>query len=357
MSSTDVKTLPTPVGDEPQMIDVVIPAFNEENHISECLDQIDAQDYPRDRIRIFVTDAGSADRTADKVAARQEHDDRITLVTGRGRLNAGQALNASIELGNSSIIARVDAHTYIESDYLSQAVRILGELEQDVGLVGGQPKQVGDTKFGEAVAAARGSKFGVGNSVYSDRRERAFVETVQGGVYRREALAAVGGFATNMLVSEDEESAYRLTQAGYKVLLDTSLRFRYTTRSSWKAVFRQHMNYGRSRVRVVQAHPGSMRARYAVPAVFVSTLVGSITMSARSRAARAVLLTVAGTYSAAATVSAVQATDGDLRAAGRVAGCYSAQHLGYGLGLFRGIGTAAVSALGVADSQHAVTKR
>lgn len=340
-------------------IDVVIPAFNEEGHIDECLDTIEAQDYPPELVSIYVVDAGSTDHTAEVVAKRAIDNPRIELVSGRGRLNAGMALNAGIEPGSSPIIARVDAHTYIEPDYLSRSVEVFAEVDDDVALIGGQPLQVGETRFGEAVAVARGSRFGVGNSVYADRRTRAFVETVQGGVYRRDALAEIGGFATDMLVSEDEECAFRLTQAGYRVLLDTSVRFRYTTRSTWVALFRQHLNYGRSRVRVLRAHPSSLRWRYLVPSGFVGTVAVLALLGLRHPRARRMLAGVLGLYGAGAVVSARQAA-AQAEAPHqwwRVVGCFTAQHLGYGLGLFRGLSSAVSEALGGGEAPAAVTRR
>ena len=131
--------------------------------------------------------------------------------------------------------------------------------------VGAQPEQVGETPFGEAVALARGSSFGVGASVYADERTRADVDTIQAGVYRRAPLEEVGGFRTDMLVGEDEELNWRLKKAGYRLVLDTSVRFVYTTRSSWRAVFRQHRNYGQSRVRVLAAHPDFLRPYHLAP--------------------------------------------------------------------------------------------
>ena len=56
------KTLPT--------VDVVVPAFNEEGHVDRCLDAIFAQDYPADRYRVWVVDAGSTDETARVVRDR-----------------------------------------------------------------------------------------------------------------------------------------------------------------------------------------------------------------------------------------------------------------------------------------------
>ena len=94
---------------------------------------------------------------------------------------------------------------------------------------------------------------------------RADVDTIQAGVYRRAPLEEVGGFRTDMLVGEDEELNWRLKKAGYRLVLDTSVRFVYTTRSSWAAVFRQHRNYGQSRVRVLAAHPDFLRPYHLAP--------------------------------------------------------------------------------------------
>ena len=221
-------------------VDVVVPAFNEEGHVNRCLDAIFAQDYPGDRYRVWVVDAGSTDETAKVVLDRAARDPRLALVNGQGRLNAAQACNLGIQQGSSELIARVDAHTYLYPDYLRRAAELLEEEGPTVCCVGAQPEQVGETPFGEAVALARGSSFGVGASVYADERTRADVDTIQAGVYRRAPLEQVGGFRTDMLVGEDEELNWRLKKAGYRLVLDTSVRFVYTTRSSWRAVFRQH---------------------------------------------------------------------------------------------------------------------
>ncbi len=337
--------------------DVVIPAFNEADHIESCLEHVVAQDYPAELVTIYVVDAGSTDDTRERVEKWQANDERIHLISGRGRLNAGQAVNAGVEAGESEYIARVDAHTYIEPDYLSASAAVFASVDDDVALIGGQPTQVDETAFGEAVSHARRSPFGVGDSVYADKRTRAFVETVQGGVYRRTALAGVGGFATTMLVSEDEELAYRLTQAGFKVLLDTSLRFRYTTRSTWTALFRQHVNYGRSRVRVLSAHPGSFHLRYAVPLGFVLTLGGLIVLAPVRAWARTALAGLVTLYLGSASAAAFRSATDARRLVPRVVGCFTAQHLGYGIGLLRGIGTSVATGLGLTKPSDAVTRR
>lgn len=319
-------------------IDIVIPAFNEETHLDRCLDCVFSQEYPPHLVRVWVVDAGSTDATLEIARRRAAQEPRLTVITGRGRLNAGEALNAGIEEGDAELIALVDAHTFIEPDYLALAAGVMAEVGSYLGCVGGQPNQVGETKFGKGVALARRSRFGVGGSIYSDRRERAFVDTVQGGVYRRTALKEIGGFATTMLVSEDEECNWRLRKAGYLVLLDTGLRFTYSTRSAWSAVARQHCNYGRSRVRVVRAHPDYLRPRHLAPPTFVAVTAALTLGAAFSARARVALAAVLASYGAGAAAASLAAARGqDLSLAPYVAASFTAQHLGYGVGVLGGI--------------------
>ena len=338
-------------------VDVVVPAFNEEGHVNRCLDAIFAQDYPGDRYRVWVVDAGSTDATARVVRERAADDRRLALVNGHGRLNAAQACNLGIQQGRSELVARVDAHTYLYPDYLRRAAELLTEEGPAVCCVGAQPEQVGETPFGEAVALARGSSFGVGSSVYADNRVRADVDTIQAGVYRRGPLEEVGGFRTDMLVGEDEELNWRLKKAGYRLVLDTSVRFIYTTRSSWRAVFRQHRNYGQSRVRVLAAHPDFLRVYHLAPPGLVATLGGLALAAPVSRRARRGLLGLALVYGTGAAAASISASRSRPELAPRLFACFPAIHLGYGVGVIEGVAQKLGSRLGVGQPPTAVRQR
>jgi succinoglycan biosynthesis protein ExoA len=346
------------VSDRPP-IDVVVPAYNEASDIGMCLDSILAQDYLENIARIFVVDAGSEDETVGIVQRRTESEPRIVLLTGNGRLNAAEAFNLGFRAGDAPIVARVDAHSSIAPDYLSRAADIFATEDGRLACVGGQPEQVGVTPFGRAVAYARGSRFGVGGSVYADRRARAYVDTVQAGVYRREALDAVRGFATTMLVGEDEEVNWRLRRAGWSILLDRSLSFRYRTRSSWREVFRQHRNYGQSRALVVAAHPDFLRPRHLAPAALVvagAALGAAALVKGRARSAELVL---AAAYASAAVVAGRRAADrgGEPQLSLEVSKAFAAMHLGYGVGLLEGGIRLAAARLGLGTPPRRVGSR
>jgi hypothetical protein len=160
---------------------------------------------------------------------------------------------------------------------------------------------------------------------------------VQCGVYRRQAVVRVGGFDPAMVYGEDEELNWRLRRAGYRILLAEGMRFHYVTRSTWRAALRQYSNYGEARVRVVDKHPEFLRWHHLVPAAGVAGGVVLVSSAPFSAAARRLLRATASGYAAAACLAAASATDGDLALAPRVAAAFAALHLGYGIGVLRGI--------------------
>ena len=316
-------------------IDVVVPALDEEGHIARCLDRILAQDYPAELVRIWVVDAGSTDGTVAIVAERAAREPRLAVVPNQSgeRLNAAQAVNRGVAAGEAELIARVDAHTYLAPDYLSAAVAAFATADPETACVGGQPEQVGETAFGRAVALARGSRVGVGGSVYADRRGRAAVDTVQAGVYRRADFERLDGFDPSVPFGEDEELNWRLRQGGSQILLDTNLSFEYVTRSTWKALFRQHRNYGESRAHVVSLHPDYLRPYHLAPAVLVSAFALTAAAAPWSRHGRRALAALAAVYGGTALAGGIAASRPEPRLAPRVAAAITAMHLGYGVGM------------------------
>jgi hypothetical protein len=217
---------------------------------------------------------------------------------------------------------------------------------------------VGDTRFGRGLALARRSRLGVGGSVYADKRTRAYVDTVQGGVYRRSALAAVGGFATNMLVGEDEELNWRLRRAGYRILLSSDLRFRYTARSTWGAAFRQYRHYGQSRARVLSAHSSFLRPRHIAPSALVVAATVMAAAAPASSAARRALGGLLVGYAATALAGGVLvAPGGDPVLAAVASTSFPALHLGYGVGFLEGLGQVAWASAGRNELSVAVRRR
>ena len=90
------------------LVSIVIPALNEEQALSACLDSVLGQTHRE--LEVLVLDGGSTDRTRELVAQYQAVDDRVRLIENPGRI-APAALNVAVRAMRSDWLLRVDGHT------------------------------------------------------------------------------------------------------------------------------------------------------------------------------------------------------------------------------------------------------
>lgn len=249
-------------------VSVVIPMRNESASIRECLDSILAQDYPADRFEVIVVDGESDDDTPAIVGEYARRDSRVRLAANPGRI-VPTGMNVGIRSARGSVITRVDGHTRIAPDYVRTGVETLQRTRADN--VGGPMNAVGGGTFGDAVALATSSRFGVGSYFHFGTEERS-VDTVYMGMWPRSAFERVGLFDEELVRNQDDELNYRIRKAGGKIVLNPQMRSRYQNRQGVRRLARQYFQYGEWKVRVLQKHPRQMSWRHFVPPVFVATL-------------------------------------------------------------------------------------
>jgi succinoglycan biosynthesis protein ExoA len=314
---------------------IVMPIRNEAGHVDRALDAIEAQSYPADRIEIVVVDGGSTDGTLDAVRAHVARDGRLRILGG-ATVNTPLAMNLGIDATDAPFVAKIDGHGWINEPYLAIAI---GELTSDdrLGCVGGRVVPEATTRVEQAIAHARFSILGVGGGVYTLDARTQLAETVQCGVYRRQALVDAGPFDPELQYGEDEELNHRLRAAGWGILMNPGMRFTYRVRSSIGALFRQYFRYGRARVAVIRKHPAFFRLKHAVPAAVLVTLLVSAALAVVVPPRWPFLLpwvVYSATVAVGATVLAVRHR---FSRADLIALSLAALHLGYGLGTMRGL--------------------
>jgi cellulose synthase/poly-beta-1,6-N-acetylglucosamine synthase-like glycosyltransferase len=316
---------------DPPIVDVVISTFDEERDIERSLDAVLAQSCPA---LITVVDGGSRDRTPEILRRRAASEPRLRVIADGVRRSLPAALNLALSQTHLPFVAKVDARTFLAPDFLARALAVLWEAgAEDVACAGGQPEQFGTTRFGEGLARARTSVYGVGGSGYADHRPRADVQSVQCGVYRRTALDQVGRFDPTLQYGEDDELNWRLRVMGWRIVRDERIRFRYLTRPSWRSAFRQYRNYGRARVAVWEKHPGFLRPYHLAPSAALLAAVSLAVLAPFSREARACGMAGAALYGLGALVAAAAGAQGRVDRVPHTIAAFTALHGGYGLGL------------------------
>jgi len=254
------------------LVSVIIPMRNEAAHIAYCIDSVLAQDYPADRLELIVVDGDSNDNSAEVLRA---YGERLRVLSNPSRI-VPTAMNIGIRAARGDVIARVDAHTVLAPDYIRVGVETLARTAADN--VGGPMRTVGGGRWGDAIALAMSSRFGIGAYFHfaSDDRE---VDTVYMGMYPRAVFERIGLFDEELVRNQDDELNYRLRKEGGRIFLTTRMRSRYQNRQSLKTLARQFFQYGWWKVRVLQKHPAQMSPRHFVPPAFVISLAVTIAMT------------------------------------------------------------------------------
>jgi SAM-dependent methyltransferase len=310
-----------------------MPVRDEAACIETTLASLLAQDYPADRFEVVVLDGRSRDDTRERIAAVARRDARVRLFDNPGVI-VSTALNLGFGRARGDWVVRADGHSTYAPDYVKAAMRAARASGADV--VGGpmlaHPRLA---PFQQAVAAALGSRCGMGGAAFHFADRSGPAESVYLGTWRRDALARFGGFHEELVRDEDDEWFARARRLGAKVWLDPSIRSSYVPRATAGALLRQYFEYGLWKPSALRCVPGSWRWRHLVP----SALVAALVLPLLAGVPRFVLL--AALAYAAALVAGVASTRGQagrgLRAALRQAAVFALMHLGYGVGFFAGL--------------------
>ena len=254
-------------------VSVVIPARDDEQWLPAALEAILSQDYEGD-VEILVAD-GSDGLTTDQLLC--ERFPQVRRVPNPDQ-NTPSGLNRAIAAAHHDVIVRCDARSVFPPDYISRSVETL--LRTGAATVGGRQDAVGTTKFERVVGLATTTWLGVGDARYRLGGREGPTDTVYLGVFRRDALTAVGGFDESLLRNQDYELNWRLRKSGETVWFDPELVVEYRPRGTWADLARQYFEYGLWKRVVLFRHPGSLRLRQLPAPILLLLLLASCLLGA-----------------------------------------------------------------------------
>jgi len=316
-------------------VSVVIPCRNEREHIEACVRSMLGQQAPAGGFEVIVADGMSDDGTRDILNRISLEDARLRVVDNWERITPS-GMNAGIVAARGRYVAIAGAHSRYAPDYLCESVIVLEDTHADN--VGGAVICEAHSLVQRAAAAAHHSPFSVGGARWHDTDYEGPADTVFGGVYRREVFDTIGLFDAELARNQDDELNLRLTRAHGKIWQSRRIRSWYSPRRTLRALFRQYLQYGYWKVRVIQKHRIPASPRHLVPGAFVICLATLPLAAIFWSAAGLAWLALAGFYalcSAIASMMAARRAGWDLLWV--MPFVFGAYHFGYGVGFLLGI--------------------
>jgi succinoglycan biosynthesis protein ExoA len=310
------------------LVSVIMPARNERLTIDQALDAVLSQalDGP---LEVVVADGRSDDGTRELLDRRAAADARIVVVENPAQ-GTTQGLNVLLGAARGRYVMRVDGHTIVPPGYVDA---MLGHLRSGrAEAAGGLQIAIGRGRFGRAVAALHGSRFGIGGGRHHHADQPEYVDHITQGAYVTDVCRSIGGFDERWVRNQDCEFDLRYAAAGCRLLLDPSLGYHWYVRETPRGLSKQYFQYGYWRCRTLGRHPSSMRVWWLAPPGLVAALGVSAVLVVTPVGAWA-FAGVAGAYAAAVvagTASMVPRTG--VRAAPSLAVALATIHLSWGSG-------------------------
>ena len=207
---------PLPESRTPQLVTVLIPAFNEEKVIVATIERILASDYPN--LEVLVIDDGSKDHTAYIARSHFAREPRVGVISipNGGKANA---LNVGLANAQGAVVVALDADTQFETVTISRLVRWF--TDPTIGAVAGNAK-VGNRI--NMITRWQALEYIVAQNL--ERRALSALDTltvVPGavGAWRRDVLRELGGFPADTL-AEDQDLTIAIQTRGYRVHFDST---------------------------------------------------------------------------------------------------------------------------------------
>lgn len=232
-------------------VSIIIPCYQEEKFIKKCLLSLINNNYPKEKIEILVIDGGSTDKTREIVKKILNQYSFVRLIDNEKRYQSF-ALNKGIKECNGEIIIRCDAHAEYSKNYIKKSVRWLLK-DKKIGNVGGIwiNKPANDSLVAKSIAYTLLHPFCVGPNPYRiGVKKPKEVDTVPFGAWRKEIFKEVGYFNEEFIRAQDLEFNIRLKRAGYKIILDPSIKVFYYPRENFQKLYKMMFQYGYWKLRV-----------------------------------------------------------------------------------------------------------
>lgn len=259
------------------VLSVIVPARNESNVILQTLPSLLSQEFPEEKYEVILVDGCSTDGTEKIAREILERSSICFRILRNEKMEPASSFNLGLVYARGKYIARCDAHTIYERDFLKNAVRILEE--KNAHFVGGHQIPLSRGIRAKAISFFLKSTFGTGGGSFRKIDREGWADTAYMGVYRKEVFEHLGGLDEELYGSEDDTFHYLMREKGFGIYLSSHLKCYYVVPGRIFDNVKRFYRYGRGKARALIKYRRWKPLRQFVPPLFLLYLLFSIPFS------------------------------------------------------------------------------
>jgi len=253
------------------MISIIIPAYNSEKTIGDCLKVLSSQNYPKNKYEVIVVDDGSIDNTKNIVKKFRKFK-----FIEQNHNGPAVARNLGAKKSKGEIILFTDSDCIPSKNWIRNMVKPF-ENKEIVG-VQGTYKTYNKKSL---IARFAGYEIEQRHEKLKKQKYIDFIGTFSAG-YRRKIFSKFGGFDIifKMASGEDTELSFKLSNENFKMVFEPKAFVYHRHPDNLKKFLRQKFWRGYWRIPLYRKHNKKMLSHSYTPRIiFLRTFLIAVFIS------------------------------------------------------------------------------
>ncbi len=233
-------------------ISVIIPAFNEEKNIKDCISSLLNQSYPKNFFEIIVVDNNSCDKTFELARSFPIRCLKETKIQG-----PAAARNRGVLEAKGEVLAFIDADCIAHRKWLEEGIK---RFKKDIGCVGGKSETLNPKSFFQKVLIDIGATIGAQDGPLRTYFYPYF--PTLNVFYKKKVFEKIGLFDTELLTGEDVDFCWRMQfYTEYKMDFAPEALVYHKCKENLYSLFKQRKSYAKGRVLLIKKHNNKVPRR------------------------------------------------------------------------------------------------
>ncbi|MFC1752796.1 glycosyltransferase [Thermoproteota archaeon] len=226
------------------LVSVILPVYNEGDHIQHTIESILESDYPN--YEVIIVDDGSSDNTKE-VCRNYQRAGSVIYIRREERGGKPSALNMGFQFAKGAYIIHFDGEVIIYRDTIRKSLQPFSD--PDVGVVSGNLKVANDKE--SLATRLQAAEYAMGITIQRQWLAWADMLQIASGafsVFRRELMERVMG--TDPETGEDLDITIKIKKLSYKAAFAANAHARTNVPKTFYTLFRQRIRWDMCFIRI-----------------------------------------------------------------------------------------------------------